>query len=321
MENIFILRRLLSLIITTSVFSTYALSQVIDYDGNTYQTVEIGNQIWMAENLRSTHYSDGSPIPYLNYDNDTANGLIYGRLYTWAAVMNGAESSNTNPSNVQGIAPDGWHLPSKAEWHQLADFLGGTLIAGGKLKETGNNHWLSPNTGATNESGFTALPAGMYAFWQEFQWKGEYCAFSSTTDQSVPNHPEIAGIKLSYDNVEIIIGGFHPDDALSVRCVKDNGNTEVINELSNPDGYTLFQNYPNPFNPTTKISYQIPEPRFVLLKVFDVLGNEIATIVNEEKAPGEYEVEFNASKYSSGIYFYKLQTGNYSMIKKMVILK
>ena len=83
----------------------------------------------------------------------------------------------------------------------------------------------------------------------------------------------------------------------------------------------LNQNYPNPFNPTTKISYQIPEPRFVLLKVFDVLGNEIATIVNEEKAPGEYEVEFNASKYSSGIYFYKLQTGNYSMIKKMVILK
>jgi len=192
-----------------------------DIDGNTYQTIKIGDQWWMAENFKSTHYSDGSPITFFNYADDEANANIYGRLYTWAAAMNGAASSNTNPSNVQGIAPDGWHLPSKAEWQELADYLGSTAVAGGKLKENGNAHWITPNTGATNESMFTALPSGMYAFWKEFQWEGTYSAFIVSTDVSVSGHPAVVGIKLSYDNVVMVIGEFHPEDALSVRCVKD----------------------------------------------------------------------------------------------------
>ncbi len=294
---------------------------VSDYDGNTYSTIKIGEQIWMGENLRSTHYSDGVPITYFNYDNDTSNVPIYGRLYNWAAAMNGEESSNTNPSNVQGIAPAGWHLPSKAEWQQLADYLGGLNVAGGKLKEAGTNHWITPNTGATNESGFTALPAGMYAFWQEFQWKGDYCAFITSTDESVPNHPEVAGIKLSYDNAEMTIGGFHPDDALSVRCVKDNLNTDVKDDPTKPTGFNLFQNYPNPFNSSSVLKYSIPNSSQVSLKIFNALGQELETLVNEEKPAGTYEINWNAANLPSGVYFYRLQAGDYLQTRKMILLK
>ena len=88
-----------------------------------------------------------------------------------------------------------------------------------------------------------------------------------------------------------------------------------------PNQFRLFNNYPNPFNPSTTISYSIPEINFVTLKVYDVLGNEIANLVNEEKAAGTYAVEFNATNLSSGIYFYELQAGSFVETKKMVLMK
>ncbi|MFH0756340.1 MAG: fibrobacter succinogenes major paralogous domain-containing protein, partial [Bacteroidota bacterium] len=160
-----------------------------DIDGNVYPVVLIGTQIWMAENLKVTSYADGTKIPfvvgetewanlgvsgkaYCWYLNSTYNKDEYGGLYTWAAVMNGQISSDDNPSGVQGVCPDGWHLPSDSEWKQLEIYLGMNSIdadvtgfrgtdQGGKLKETGDVHWEPPdNLGATNESGFTALPGG-----------------------------------------------------------------------------------------------------------------------------------------------------------------
>lgn len=121
-------------------------------DGIIYKAVCIGNQTWMAENLRYN-----APGSYC-YDNNTSNCDIYGRLYNWNTVMNGAAATNTNPSNVQGICPNGWHVPSDAEWIEMINVLGGTNVAGGKLKAT--TLWNQPNTGATNVSGFSALPAG-----------------------------------------------------------------------------------------------------------------------------------------------------------------
>ena len=165
-----------------------AQNTVTDFDGNTYQTVLIGNQIWMAENLKSTHYADGTPLVWGTgagditgdyttkyhfwYNDDSVTYAdTYGALYTWAAVMNGAASSNNNPSGVQGVCPDNWHMPSDSEWKELEMYLGMSQTStdstgwrgtdeGGKLKEAGTTHWNSPNTGATNESGFTALPGG-----------------------------------------------------------------------------------------------------------------------------------------------------------------
>src|SRR5574344_2757322 len=146
-------------------------------DGNEYNWVQIGDQVWMAENLaylpRVNRVADGSEDAAGSYyyvygyngtnvadAKATANYKTYGVLYNWTAAMNGEASSTTNPSGIQGVCPAGWHLPSDAEWTELTDYLGGTSVAGGKLKETGTTHWASPNYKATNETGFTALPGG-----------------------------------------------------------------------------------------------------------------------------------------------------------------
>ena len=139
-------------------------SPVTDQDGNTYKTVQIGDQVWMAENLKVTHYRDGTAIPtghddsdwsnlstdaYAVYGNNESNADTYGYLYNWYAV-----------DDSRNIAPEGWHVPTDDEWQILVDYLGGESIAGGKMKEAGTSHWDSPNVDATNESGFTALPGG-----------------------------------------------------------------------------------------------------------------------------------------------------------------
>lgn len=139
-------------------------SIVTDADGNVYHTVKIGTQLWTVENLKTTKFNDGSSIPlvtdgtlwmnlttpgYCWYDNDAAtNKATYGALYNWYAIHTGK------------LAPVGWHVPTTEEWATLAAYLGGDTVAGGKLKETDTAHWSSPNTGATNESGFSALPGG-----------------------------------------------------------------------------------------------------------------------------------------------------------------
>jgi len=102
-----------------------------------------------------------------------------------------------------------------------------------------------------------------------------------------------------------------------------NGGVTFVNQISSeiPERFSLYQNYPNPFNPSTNIRYTLPKNSFVSLKVYDVLGKEIATLVNESLSPGTYEATFDAAKYSSGIYFYKLTTNDFSDVKKMVLIK
>ncbi len=134
---------------------------VTDYDGNMYHMIAIGTQVWMGENLKSLHYSDGTVIPYVwEYNDSDSLTVIYGRYYSWASAMREANSSNSIPSGIHGACPDGWHLPSLAEWMILINYCGGEFEAGAKLKEEGTSHWIQPNAGATNESGFTALPGG-----------------------------------------------------------------------------------------------------------------------------------------------------------------
>ena len=210
--------------------------QVTDYDGNVYETVEIGDQIWMAENLKTTHYADGTLLIdgtgitgdfsddytskyFFWYNDNVSNRDIYGALYTWAAAMNGVGSSNTNPSNVQGVCPDGWHLPSDAEWTQLTDYLGGTEIAGGKMKATGTNYWWSPNEGATNESGFSGLPGGNRGPSGSMdEALGENGKFWSTT-KTEPGRA--MNRRLMYGNAEVDEDSDPMDNGLSVRCVKN----------------------------------------------------------------------------------------------------
>ena len=205
---------------------------VYDFDGNIYQTVVIGNQCWMKENLRTTHYSDGTEIAaatIYDYEGDPQNTVVYGKLYTWAGAMNGELSSSANPSGVQGVCPDGWHLPSDSEWMELEIYLGMSAAdanldaqlrgdIGGKLKETGTEHWASPNTGATNESGFTALPAGCRNNVGTFSGIGLYTFFWTATESNFSQ----SQFRAVYNDQTAIWRGPHMKaDSKSIRCVKN----------------------------------------------------------------------------------------------------
>lgn len=201
-------------------------------DGNTYKVVKIDEQLWMAANLKYLPSvvgpgtgSETKPYYYVyGYDGTNvsdarakANYDIYGVLYNWPAAMNKATSSTSNPSGVQGVCPTGWHLPSDAEWTQLTDYLG-LSVAGGKLKESRMTHWDSPNTGATNETGFTALAGGYRKEDGKFVSMGEDSDFWSASEFNT-NFAWFRNIH--YDDTDVGRNNFNKEIGFSVRCVKD----------------------------------------------------------------------------------------------------
>ena len=201
-------------------------------DGRIYSYITIGSQVWMTENLAYLP-SVNTPVPSLSdpcyyvygYGGGTNvsaakatdSYITYGVLYNWPAAMNGAASSSNNPSGVQGVCPTGWHLPSDAEWEQLKTYLGANY-AGAKMKETGTAHWESPNTGATNESGFTALPGGCLHSDGYFYGRGSYGMWWSTTENDT-NVAWRVELEVNYN----YLYNFYYSKAYgySVRCVKD----------------------------------------------------------------------------------------------------
>jgi uncharacterized protein (TIGR02145 family) len=198
-------------------------SAVTDIDGNVYATVQIGNQVWMAENLRVTHYRNGDSIPntisisdwsglttgsYCEYNNNGDNVLTYGRLYNWHVV-----------SNWRGIAPEGWHVPSLEEWRVLINQLGGESLAGTKMKEEGTLHWRDPNDG-TNESKFLALPAGYRTDTGIYQGINEAADFWTITE-NINNVYFVYFIDLNFSNPEANANSFSKKYGFSIRCIKD----------------------------------------------------------------------------------------------------
>lgn len=197
-------------------------STITDIDGNIYRTVTIGSQVWMAENLKTTTFLNGDPITiitddsqwagmtgsaYCNYGNDLDNGSTYGRLYNWYAV-----------NDSRKIAPAGWHVASLEEWEVLIDYLGGEDVAGGKLKERGNDHWEG-NTGSTNEFGFTALPGGGRYQYGVYNLLGYLAYWWSSTEHSTTRAKHLG---ITWNNQSI--STFSPAEkyfGYSVRCVKD----------------------------------------------------------------------------------------------------
>ena len=199
-------------------------STVTDIDGNVYQTVQIGDQCWIAENLKVKHYRNGDPILHLTdnsgwtstssgaycvYNNDPSNAETYGNLYNWYAV-----------DDSRNIAPEGWHVPTDDEWQTLVDYLGGSSVAGGKLKEAGTEHWNSPNTGATNESGFTALPGG----YRGYGGGGSYSSMGNAGDfWSSTGSPSGGawGRDLGCSSSVVYRSNFNKQFGFSVRCLRD----------------------------------------------------------------------------------------------------
>jgi uncharacterized protein (TIGR02145 family) len=195
---------------------------VTDADGNGYHSITIGTQVWLVENLRTTKYNDGTSIPlvtdgtawgadstaaYCWYSNNEATYKnAYGALYNWYAVNSGK------------LCPAGWHVPSDAEWHTLTTYLGDSTTAGGKLKEAGTSHWLSPNTGANNSTGFTALPSGSRYTDGAFYLNSKYGWLWSTTPSSAT---EIWHEYMQYNSSQLSRTAGAKTLGFSVRLIKD----------------------------------------------------------------------------------------------------
>lgn len=207
-----------------SLASAIVQAQTVkDIDGHVYNTVTIGTQVWMAENLKTTKYNDSTDIQlildnkvwkalftpaYFWYDNDeTANKNTYGALYNWYAVS----------TNI--LCPAGWHIPDYAEWTTMIKKLrGGERVAGGKLKETGTTHWRSPNKRATNSSGFTALPGGFRDSSGKFHDIGIFGGWWSNTETSAA---KACYRGLLHDHGTAGSGESHKPDGFSVRCLRN----------------------------------------------------------------------------------------------------
>jgi uncharacterized protein (TIGR02145 family) len=200
---------------------------ITDAEGNSYKTVTIGTQQWMAENLKVSKYSDGTTIPNITdnnqwqnnttgawtyYNNDAANNAKYGKLYNWYAV-----SKTTNGN--KNVCPTGWHVPTDAEWTVLTDYLGGNSIAGGKLKEVGTTNWDSLNAEATNTSLFTGLPGGYRNYGDGYYgyigYKGYWWSSSEATSYYVwyrnLNSVHGSAVRTNYEKA----------NGYSVRCLRD----------------------------------------------------------------------------------------------------
>jgi uncharacterized protein (TIGR02145 family) len=194
---------------------------VTDIDGNVYQTVSIGTQCWMKENLKVSKYRNGDPIPtnlsntawqtattgaYAIYNNDAGNNTTYGKLYNWYAV-----------ADTRNLCPVGWHVPSDGEWTTLENYLGGRPVAGGKLKST-STLWTTPNTGATNESGFSGLPGGNRNGNGTFNGVGGNGNWWSSTESSTT----FARFRhLNYYIGNSNLSSYYKLDGFSVRCLRD----------------------------------------------------------------------------------------------------
>jgi uncharacterized protein (TIGR02145 family) len=195
-----------------------------DIDGNVYTSVTIGTQVWMVENLKTTKYSNGdligttapdtldislesTPKYQWAFDGNESNANTYGRLYTWYAV-----------TDSRNVCPTGWHVPADAEWTTLTTYLGGEDVAGGKLKETGTIHWITPNEGATNQSGFTALPGGYHNYSGSFSLVGVYVFWWSSTE-SYPTNAWSRNI--DYRGSIVDRNSYNKGSGFSVRCLKD----------------------------------------------------------------------------------------------------
>lgn len=194
---------------------------LIDQEGNTYKTIVIGSQKWMAENLKTITYRNGDAILTLNasqwnstnsgawlyYNNDISNQCPYGKIYNWYTVI-----------DSRNVCPNGWHVPSLQEWNTLINALGGEMVAGGKLKSTGLDHWSLFNEQATNESGFSCLPGGISSSEANTFFLGENAYFWTT---SVVNAFVVSGIRMNSTDGSVSEIQNPRTEGMSIRCIED----------------------------------------------------------------------------------------------------
>lgn len=326
--------------------------QVEDIDGHTYRTMILGDQVWMAENLKTSRFSNGDILLHAientdwgatnatgtaawsvhnNEAADSPKALNRGKLYNWYAA-----------SDPRGVCPTGWSVPSDSDFAELESFLGmpeadlaltnftrgQAQEIGNRMKSTGSRYWQAPNTAATNEfglsvrSGSMRFAGGAFGADGAFEALGSYAAFWTSTETNATNafrrilHVNEAGINRNTPDKRF---------GLSIRCVRpfdpaiDTSTEEKTSHT--PSDIRLYQNYPNPFNPTTVIGYEVPVSGRARLAVYDVLGREVVLLADGVVSAGFHTVYFDGSTLSSGVYLYRLSVNGQDFTKRLTLLK
>jgi uncharacterized protein (TIGR02145 family) len=285
-----------------TVLDVIVFRTATDIDGHVYRTVKIFDQWWMAENLKVAHYRNGEAIPnvadkaawstltsgaYCEYDNDSSNSSSYGYLYNWYAV-------NDN----RGVAPTGWHVPGDAEWQILVDCLGGNAVAGGKMKEAGTVHWISPNTSATNESGFSAVPGGWRDIVGSFSDMGCRAHVWSSTENGSNNAWHYG---LNYGGSDVYRGDDSKLDGFSIRCVRGSGTVATPTFSPSPGAY--------PTVPTITISCSTSEATIHYTtngmdpnESDSTYSSPVSIVSTTTLKARAYKIGLNPSDVDSGVY-------------------
>lgn len=304
------------LLLSISTYSIVNAQVITDIDGNIYNTVGIGTQLWMKENLKTTRYRDGTSIPnitsssiwgnldsgaYCNYNNDSLNSAIYGKLYNWYAATDSNE-----------ICPTGWHVPTDYDWNKLIIFLdpnadtsttsAQSLNVGGKLKETDTTHWSSPNTGATNSTGFTALPGGYRMIIGSYDWISYHTYWWSSTELNI-NRAWYRS--LDYNNNSISRFDHWKNNGFSIRCICDLPTN--IEGFDNLDKIIL---YPNPTMGYVMIEGLESENT---IEIVNLQGQ----IVKNLKVSST-KTTIDISNFSTGIYTVKIKSDKGIFVKKLI---
>lgn len=305
---------------------TYETGTVTDYDGNVYTTVKIGDQWWLAENLRTTHYYDGTDIPafaktatvsaddfkdYFTYPNNNAdNASNYGLLYSWGVI------ANSTLTTYKQLLPSGWYVPTLADWQSLAIALGGTAlnvgnfdavgggysVAGGKLKSS--TLWTSPNTDATNTVGFNAIPAG------DCNTAG-YTQFGTQAQFWTPNTVDAGGsgrkyIILSNTTGDITRNQFRNVNTLSLRLVMSvSTSTNHINLTAKP---TLQSNIVR----NSIVINNVPANSQLSINALN------GAMLKSTAANSNNQFEWSVNSLSKGIYILSVQASNGSTKLKFI---
>jgi uncharacterized protein (TIGR02145 family) len=244
---------------------------ITDIDGNIYNTVTIGTQTWMQENLKTTRFNNAiqiltTSLPVSNdtttlyqwaYDEDTSNINMYGRLYTWNIT-----NSNNN------VCPVGWKVPDNSDWDTLRDFLGGELIAGGKMKEIGTTHWLVTDSTATNSSGFTGLGSGSRGNPSGFNNLGQLGSFWSSTLFGSLSFPRGNAYSLTSHNNTLLNSVAVAQNGKAIRCLKD-----LTASIENSSFQNAIHIFPNPATDGVTISFE--EIINCHLSIYDMMGNPL----------------------------------------------
>jgi len=202
---------------------SFACNGILEYAGCSYRTVLIGTQCWMRDNLNIGKWTDQSQLQKQTdngilekycYGNDFINCDQWGGLYQWDEMMQYVQTAN-----AQGICPAGWHIPSSPDWKTLIRYLGGEALAGGKIKYTGSNGWATPNVGADNSSGFTALPGGYFDYMAQ-RWHNQYSNGYFWSSETITKGTAVA-MMVSSDRGNLDLYEEFMPSALSVRCIRN----------------------------------------------------------------------------------------------------